>query len=957
MSKMTRKERREARRNETKEQRRTRKALKSYRCRFLKNFFIWLWGVISFVILLAGGLAITLMVIPAKDLLGQENAGSIADKPLLEAIMNIDTYTFNDIPYAKNILNDLQETDVGDGKKIKDFIKFDFESLNNVPIVQFFDQIDKHIVVVATIDNTVGVDTLGDIGKLSCFTTYREVSQPIDTTSAEFSPKLYYYQNTYGNYVRAYSDDKTLLAPEGSTIYYGALAYLPITDAFDLIDESLSKEKLTDLLSTFGGADLTDDSVIAKILGDKTVGQVGEITDINLDDVLPESENVQLYKILRSATGLADGEKVTLNSLNGLDPNKIELATVLPENNDNKTLYDIIRSAKGLAPTAPVTVGTLNGLDTNKVNLDSVLPESQNGDLYEIIRSAKGLAPTDPVTLGTLNGLQMDNVTINSILDESENAKIYEIIRSALSKPTGDIKLSDLSTLEIKNLDLSVAINETENAQLYSILRSATGIPAGQPITINDLSTLTTDDIELNTVLPENAQNAKLYEIIRSAKGLDATTPITIGTLQGLSTTDIELNVILPESENADIYKIIRSAKNLTASDPITLQTLSGITLENVAINSVLDESANAGIYEIIRSALSIPTGDIKISQLTNMKIENVALSVVLDETENAYLYSIIRSVINQPTGDLTIGSLAGIENFNNLDLSIILDPTANKTLFSVIRSACSLSDSQPVKISSLSSFNVHNINLSTVLILDDNSSLKKVLVDALGDFDSITIGQLATMSFDGVKLSSVILTPSLDLQQLLSELYGKDFASVTMSDLNGSVDIGSIKLSSIIKQDTGNAFLDQVRLDSTATISNIGDKLNKLSLYNIYGQDAFTTDSTKTNNLSAKYVKSIVDGKVVFTLDENGTYYINKSAGVWVLLTFDSSGRDYSTGVMSKYTQSAMTIEDMSSGQALNEKFTNATIRQLIDVGILTGEINPALYGLTISEELNSIS
>ena len=81
-------------RKERKKERRIKKALRSYRCRFLKNFLIWLTGVFSSVIVFGLALVIGLNFVSVSTLTGDKTdeyvSSELANQSVLELIMNID---------------------------------------------------------------------------------------------------------------------------------------------------------------------------------------------------------------------------------------------------------------------------------------------------------------------------------------------------------------------------------------------------------------------------------------------------------------------------------------------------------------------------------------------------------------------------------------------------------------------------------------------------------------------------------------------------------------------------------------------------------------------------------------------------------------------------------------------------------------------------------------------------
>ena len=845
----------------------TRRALKSYRHRFWKNLFIWFNGIIGFILMTIGAIAIVLTSIPMKSLLGgsSEKAGVIAEMNLLEAIINVNNYTFESVPFAKDLIKEINDTEIMDGKKLSDFVLIKTDELDDVGLTAFFGEIDKHIEVVATIDGVIGIEALGDLGKLAIFSEWEAVDGTIDLSDPEFNASLYYYKDAQDKYQRAYGDDKTLKAPDGATIYYGALAYVPIVDAVQIIDESLGREKLTDLITNLGGAELTEESMLTKFLGDLTVSEVGEITDVELDKILPEEDNAKLYDILRSAAGLEENEAVTLNSL--------------------------------------------SGLNTDNINLESVLDTTENTELFKILRSGLNKGTEDKILIGDLKDLNIDNVNLADVLDENDNQKLFDILRQAGEiEEDEELLIGTLSGLDFNKINLNVVLSETENEQLFDILRSATGVSDTDPVTIGALSNLDTNNLDLCKVLDEQA-NEELYKILRSATGI-TTGPITIEALGSLDTNKIELEQFLKESENSELYKILRSATGVS-SGALTIENLSTINTDNIDLEQFLPEEDNEDLYKVLRSATGINEGII------------------------------------------SIGNLTGI-SFDNVNLNTIIDETANAKLFDLLRSSKGLDSDEPVTISVLSDFNIDMVKINKVLDLPEESTLRKVMEDALDDYNKITVGQLAELGFDKVSLSTIMPSLNKELKVLLEDIYGLTYSEITIEKLNGTSHMTDIKLCHILKDDndTGNIFIDAIREDEDVSFKNIGEKIDEISLHKVYGQNAFTSDLAKTNNPLAKYTKTEENDETTYTLDANGDYYISKDAGVWLLMCYDSL-EVKTNGVIGKYVQSKTTIKDLETGANLTDKFKSATVRQLMDIGILSDSIDEELWDKTLENAL----
>jgi predicted transcriptional regulator len=90
----------------------------------------------------------------------------------------------------------------------------------------------------------------------------------------------------------------------------------------------------------------------------------------------------------------------------------------------------------------------------------------------------------------------------------------------------------------------------------------------------------------------------------------------------------------------------------------------------------------------------------------------------------------------------------------------------------------------------------------------------------------------------------------------------------------------------------------------------------------------------------------------------DKAKYYINNQAGVWLLLCFDSGEIDKTMlsetyGMAKTYTQNDLTIKDLANGASLGSKFMNATIKQLVDAGLLQAPSNNVILAMSISDAL----
>ena len=90
--------------------------------------------------------------------------------------------------------------------------------------------------------------------------------------------------------------------------------------------------------------------------------------------------------------------------------------------------------------------------------------------------------------------------------------------------------------------------------------------------------------------------------------------------------------------------------------------------------------------------------------------------------------------------------------------------------------------------------------------------------------------------------------------------------------------------------------------------------------------------------------------------------YYIHSNDGLWLLLCFDGETFEDTAGIDTdgrpeRYVSSNMTLGSLENAADISLKFTNATIRQLVDAGLIRETSTTSysnLYTLTFSELLD---
>ncbi len=852
-------------RKERRKQRRIKKALRSYRFRTLKNFLIWLIGLISSGIITVGVIALCLAVIPISTFTGGEKneyvSEKVANNTLLNVIMNIQDYDMSDIPIVADSLEKMIK-DAG----IDEYVEIDTAKMKTLKFdANFTNELTSCIKVVATLESLNALEMLGDIGKLNVFTEWEKIETiegeeslmpEIDPDgniakdpegNLKANPKMYYYKVENGGagggssysegiegdnavYERAFSDDgiRVLDLPLDADLYFPAVAKISILDAVQVLGESFGRVQIVSLLENFGAGDLTD-SMIGKVLEGK---RIRDMESISADGIL-----------------LADVLNYDLEN---------------EENNEDsiKQIFDIliqaVDSEEELYPSN-LTVGHLtSGFDVDGIKLDVVLKEESNASLYKILRSAIGLDETETVTLGSLSGLKPENIALESVLERNEsNAKLYEILDSAVEPKDKEkgITVGDLGSLNPDGIALDVVMKKVDNPDLYAILESAVTISdPSKGITIGDLKTLVPNNIVLESVLKRD-QNAKLYEILDSVIiPADESKGITISDLSSLdddSLNNLSLDVVMPEEGNGDLYKILRDATGVT-SGPITIGALKNIGSEfNIRISTVMTLDANLmtmicdaiNAYRISpeysgeNAGQTVDSINVTIQDLAELKPDYIKLNSVMPyDEDNAVLYKVLLDSANISWTEDNIETQAqGLTvkdikfDTNNVKISSVMTGMSDDTL-TLIREAINANpntenqilDNGDLTIGHIANLDTKYIKLTSVLPCAGNEMLYKILIESKGE--TWTVDNLEDKAADiivsdinintnNVKILTVMPTMDEGTLDIIRDSVNKKAGYEKVSDVNNltighiaDFSIDYIKLTSVIDFTEGDS-------------------------------------------------------------------------------------------------------------------------------------------------------
>ena len=392
--------------------------------------------------------------------------------------------------------------------------------------------------------------------------------------------------------------------------------------------------------------------------------------------------------------------------------------------------------------------------------------------------------------------------------------------------------------------------------------------------------------------------------------------------------------------------------------------------------------SESSSIAKILVNATGQSWGDITIYHISNdFNIDRLNLTTVMENAPTDML-NILRAGINgnrssdDYSGDnqgvtiadnskITVGDIADFK-IDFVPLSTVLGSEVNDTLKTILMGACGQDDFEKITVSSLmgNGFNIDNVLLKDVLGDDANgTTLSNILGEAFGDYNKIKVGDLKNFNLNNVSLKTAMGDNYNEtLFNILKQVTGKDNENdIKISDLK-DFSFTNVSLSTVITENTGNNIIDLLIEDESVTIGNIGEKINGLTLYDLYGKDCFTKNVDEAVNPEIKFTYDA--NSKTFTHDDNGDWYLHKNDGIWLLLCFDSSEIDakwitvgeltYKTGSgrPEKYTISNLTLSDLATASNITSKFNNATIAQLVDAGMLSN-VSEKIMPYSLAEAL----
>ena len=686
------------------------------------------------------------------------------------------------------------------------------------------------------------------------------------------------------------------------------------------VKEEISSKSLYAAFMAFNEGNYTADQVlyIDNIINDVENEQVKTILQTLVDD------EVRNTPLMSGGSSVVDAMMKNAQKLEAVPTIRLFI---------NDPIIDQIEKIVGNATIGSLMDGTF---DFNGVKL-SAIAEVANLNLDEL----------------KIGDQPLLDIVFNTI---SEDENIAEDQKPATKD---DITIGNLTSMNAENMLNSISLNsfmeETpDNSKIYSVLRTLANREDGEEIFIGDLFSVNNERvnaIKISSIieLDEDLKNV-LYGALDDSK-YSAENPkpadkndITVGDLEKLKVDLIKLNDVA--TLDPDVLEILYSAlddSKYTSENPkpankdeITVGDLKNVNKDGVKLGSVIPRNTeNANLYAILDGAFGGNAEDKTISDLSSFNINDITLGTVFKKSENVEMYKILDEVLGGDAENKKIADLSGF-NVGNIKIgTVIPNNSANSEIYKLLNEV--FADAENTKLSELSTFNVNNVKLGTVLVRADNESFYNVLDEVFGaNSQDKKLSELNGFDLTKVHLSVVLDVPTAEngnknktVYDVLLQATGKtSYSEITLSDLSGSFDINSVKLSTIMNK--GENKTVNALLDSGATVGTIGEKLNSLSLYDIYGADCFT----KTPHGTQRFTLTTEAGKDVYTVSPTGEYYISENAGIWLLVCFGSEKN--ASGEIVKYSEANVTLKDLSNNNVIKDKFTSATVRQLIAANIV---------------------
>ena len=541
-------------------ERRIKKSLRTLRLRPLKNFLFWFFGVLSSIGIILGSIFVGVKVVPVGTYTkwagvdtSEYVSDKIANKSVLDAVLDFDEYVFSDIPAIEKMVQAvLAETG------IDDFVVVDYSALKDVKFLNadngsdLIDEVSKCIKLNGSIKQFENIKAFHEYQQTDCPFEYDKESgwkvkdgvnanlysyavipatggAPANVVhTATTSTITYNDVVTNGEIVTALKD-KTEAQMKQIVFYYKPLTALPLLDIVNDVNVILSRVEIVDIISLFGDNGQVD-PLISKLFGGKSIGNL--ISDIDVDSMLEnlaisDIGNVQdLFGQLADLSIFSEWQVVIEDD----KPTLVDGKIAVKEGSDNqlthnpKLYYYLVEGEHGTDTAVYASAFSVDGVLVLKYYKDT------DGKIYDNTAKTvdeEQLIHTVDYKNDTLYYANLSEISFGSVLD-------------VIGDSIGTLQMTDLLSTFISNLDQEdmiykvledLSINDLgDNFDADSIMKKITIDTLGGASKFGDLGELSVfSKWDIVTTLPKvekvddemvltDGTNPKLYYYLASGE-------------------------------------------------------------------------------------------------------------------------------------------------------------------------------------------------------------------------------------------------------------------------------------------------------------------------------------------------------------------------------------------------------------------------------------------------------
>ncbi len=954
---------------ELRKQKRIKRAMRIARCRTLKNFLIWLTGMVSCVVIFLSAIFVGVYLVPISTYTGGAEEGKvsedIASKSIVKALMNIGEYGMEDIPVLTEYVKQLY-----DENGLEQYVEVDWEKLETVQFgsATLAEDLTACFEVVASIDSTIGTDGLGEFGNLEAF-TWQEVEEDFnqDTDVTEANYAVFYYAVEEGSgdggdggnqpqsvrrsggfidtmngtgsispyngggeppvqprvvYKKAFElvtegDVVTInkVAPAGAKLYYANLAQISILEVMNVIQARLATLKITGILDLFFTEDnkLTEDNIIVKIFAGTTIGDLGG-EGLNPAEFL---DKLTIGELLSSSEG--DNPLGAFGELGMFKWEEVE-QDKLPFVRENGKLPDDMFDYVFDDENHQIDLYYFYDWDIQEYRPLAELMKEDGKTFNTSLNIAKAqniyYANLAEVSISKLTTLMQDRMGVMGVVDLVESLGAGEMTEDNLIvKLLGGITVGDLGGegLDPNSFLNKLTLKDLGGAEMLGDLGSLSVFSEWREIKNEEELPFIKEGNRNEWRFDIDNYNPKLYYVHLSNDGYlrmfnDDGTFATITTNEGTFTLDATCKVF------------VANLSEVPFTDFVDLLDESIGSLKVAELMNML--GANLGDDSLLSDVI----GDATVSDLGSLSLNGIKLESVLGAYEdNKMLYDILLDAVGDNSlsaSDLTIEHLTSNLSINKVAISAVLG-NVSQDVKNILTQGAQIKGTA-IEVGVGWSQNGYTANSKGYVILREGESLEiagelktgsaDVIDSAKLTYEDLTIVDLTTLNVDNVALESVLdRATNQKLYAILDSAVTKgNDGVINISDL-ASLNINSIKLADVLPE------LDDKFTAILGDAQTIGD-LQDLSIDGI--QLELLLDRATNANLYKILDKAIDDGgDDVINVSDLSSLDINKIEIADVLPNLDPK--------IKKFLGNVTTI-----GQLGNLSIDNLYLCDMLDYG-----------------------